>query len=218
MRFGRSLYWGAVAALASGFLALLVGADRLTQPTGGDAGPPSDTAPPRREERLLTSDNPGNHSILNSLFRRLLGGAKSEKLFHSGSEVWIVPHSKLANLEEKLVSLGVKFAVLREDWNHILRRNKAPMSTEQKEQLARAKESTGMVSVRVMRAPETAVAEYALTETPEQGNSTIIVPISDDRQVALVRATAKRTDRGVIWKRSPIPARPQSCSGGTTAD
>jgi hypothetical protein len=147
----------------------------------------------------LTSDNPGNHSILNSLFKRL-GGAKSEKLSHSGSEVWTVPHFKLAELKERLVSLGVKFAVLREDWNHILRRNKAPMSTEQKEQLARAKESTGTVGVDVMRAPEAAVAEYALTETPEQGNSTIVIPISDDRQVSLVRASAMRTDNGVVWR------------------
>jgi len=200
MRFDRTVQWSGVAALVFGVLALLVGAERLTQPTGGEAEPPSHAAAPPHNERLLTSDNPGNHSILNSLFKRLLGDAKCEKLSHTGSEVWSVPHSKLANLEEKLVSLGIKFALLREDWNHILRRNKAPMSAEQKEQMARAVESTGMVSVGVMRAPEAAVAEYALTETPEQGNSTIIVPISDDRQIALVRTSAKRTDKGVVWR------------------
>ena len=200
MRFGRSVHWSAVAALAFGIFALLVGAERLTGPTGGDAGPPSRAATLPHDDRLLTSDNPGNHSILNSLFKRLLGGAKCEKLSHTGSEVWIVPHSRLVSLEEKLVSLGIKFVLLREDWNHILRRNKTPMSTEQKEQLARAKESTGMVSVGAMRAPEAAVSEYALTETPEQGNSTIIVPISDDRQIALVRTSANRTDKGVVWR------------------
>src|SRR5262245_21151421 len=200
MRFDRTVQWSGVAALVFGVLALLVGAERLTQPTGGEAEPPSHAAAPPHNERLLTSDNPGNHSILNSLFKRLLGEAKSEKLSHTGSEVWSVPHSKLANLEEKLVSLGIKFALLREDWNHILRRNKAPMSAEQKEQMARAKESTGTVSVDVMRAPEAAVAEYALTETPEQGNSTIVVPISDDRQVSLVRTSAARTDNGVVWR------------------
>ena len=90
----------------------------------------------------LTADNPSYHSILNALFKRLLGNPKCEKLSHTGSEVWTVPHSKLASLEEKLISLGIKFALLREDWNHILRRNKAPMSREQKEALARAKEFT----------------------------------------------------------------------------
>jgi len=200
MRFGRSVYWGAVAALAMGVVALLVGAELSTQPTGGEAGPPSHAAAPPHYERLLTSDNPGTHNILNSLFRRLLGGTKCEKLSHTGSEVWTIPHSKLANLEEKLVSLGIKFALLREDWNHILRRNKMPMSTEQREQLARARESMGMVSVGAMRAPEAAVSEYALTETPEQGYSTIVVPISGDRQVALVRTSANRTDKGVVWR------------------
>src|SRR5262245_47474708 len=74
------------------------------------------------------------------------------------------------------------------------------MSTEQREQLARARESMGMVSVGAMRAPEAAVSEYALTETPEQGYSTIVVPIGGDRQVGLVRTSANRTDKGVVWR------------------
>ena len=53
-----------------------------------------------------------------------------------------------------------------------------------------------MVGAAVMRAPEAAVAEYALTESPEQGNSTIIVPITDKHQVALLRTSATRTDKG----------------------
>jgi hypothetical protein len=32
-----------------------------------------------------------------------------------------------------------------------------------------------------MRAPDAAVLEYALTETPEQGNSTIIVPTNGEQ-------------------------------------
>src|SRR5215475_14723916 len=194
MKLGRSMHWGLVATLAIGFLvlALLVVAQRLNRPAISDAG--------THNERLLTSNRHGNHNILNSLCRRLLGGAKCEKLSHTRSEVWIVPHSKLVSLEQKLTSLGIKFALLREDWNHILRRNKAPMSTQQEEQLARARESTGMVAVGAMRAPEAAVAEYALTETPEQGNPTIIVPISGDRQIALVRTSAERIEKGVIWR------------------
>src|SRR5262249_45445730 len=192
MKLGRSVHWGAVAALVIGFLALVVAADRLRQPTGGDVGP--------RNERLLTFHRYANHNILNSLCKHLLGGTRCEKLSHTGSGVWIVPHSKLVSLEQRLASLGIRFALLREDWNHILRRNKTPMSTQEEEQLARAKESTGMVAVGAMRAPEAAVAEYALTEKPEQGNSTIIVPLSGDRQIALVRTNAERTDRGVIWR------------------
>jgi hypothetical protein len=194
MRFTRFIWWGVGAALASGGLALMVFAQTPSPPAGGGAG-----ATPQ-DERLITSDNPKDHGILNALFKRLLGNPKCEKLSHTGSEVWTVPHSKMAKLEEKLVSLGIAFARLHENWNHILRRNKAPMSSEQKEAMARAKESHAMVGGSVMRAPEAAVAEYALTESPEQGNSTIIVPITDDQQVTLVRTNATRTDKGVVWR------------------
>lgn len=194
MRLSGFTHWSALAALAAGFLAVLIAVETLPRPI------PNHAAAPPHNERLITADNPSHNSILNALFKRLLGNPKCEKLSHTGSEVWTVPHSKLASLEEKLVSLGIKFALLREDWNHILSRNKTPMSREQEEALARAKESHGMVSVGVMRAPEAAVAEYAMTETPDQGNSTIIVPIGDDRQVTLMRTSATRTDKGVIWR------------------
>jgi hypothetical protein len=132
------------------------------------------------------------------MLKRLFGKAQCETLSHSNSEVWTVPQSKLARLEESLVWLGIKFARLREDWNHILRPNKEPMSSEQKQELARAK-SPEVVSAGVMRAPEAAVAEYALTESPEQGNSRIIIPLGDE-QVSLVRTSAIRTDKGVVWR------------------
>ena len=155
---------------------------------------------PSRYERLLTSDNPGGHSNLNSLFTRLLGNAKCEKLSHTGSEVWRIPHAKLAHLKERLVSLGIKFAVLREDWNHILRRNTTPMSPAEKEMVAKVGRSRELVGTALMRAPEAAVAEYALTESPEQGNSLIIVPLGENQQISLVRTSATRTDKGVIWR------------------
>src|SRR5262249_45383406 len=161
------LRWGIPVALACGFVALLVGAERLAQPRAGDAVRSSGPAAASHNERLLTPDNPGIHSILNSLFKRLLGNPKSEKLSHTGSEVWTLPRSKLTDLEGELVSLGIKFARVREDWNHILRRNQGSMSRQQEQELARTK-GPATVSAGLMRAPEAAVAEYAMTETPEQ--------------------------------------------------
>jgi hypothetical protein len=105
----------------------------------------------------------------------------------------------MARLEERLVSLGIKFALLRQDWSHILRPNRTPMSSEQKEELERARQSPGTISVDAMRAPEAAVAEYALTETPEQGHSGIIIPFGD-QHIDLVRTSATRTDKGVVWR------------------
>jgi peptidyl-Asp metalloendopeptidase len=192
MRFTSFVHWGAAMALGVGFLAILVGGERLPSDGGASA--------PAHNERLLTSDNPGDHGILNTLFKRLLGDPKCEKLSHTGAQVWTVPRSKLASLEEKLVSLGIKFALLRDDWNHILRRNTTPMSPAQKEMLAMAGRSRETVGTALMRAPEAAVAEYALTENPEQGNSRIVIPFSDDQQITLVRTSATRTDKGVVWR------------------
>jgi hypothetical protein len=199
MTISRLARWGTVAAFACGFVALLIGAERFSQSVGGDAVRSSRAAAASHSERVLTSDKPGNHRILNSLFKRLLGNPKCEKLSHTGSEVWTVPNSKLANLEERLVSLGIKFALLRQDWNHILRRNQETMSRQQEEELAKAK-GPATVGAGLMRAPEAAVAEYALTETPEEGNSRLIVPLSDDNQVTLVRSSVSRTDKGAIWR------------------
>jgi hypothetical protein len=179
-----------LAAAAVAVRSLLMDAARLPEPTGGGA------VATTQSQRVLT---PGDHGLLNAVVTHLLGGAKSEKLSHTHSEVWTIPQAKLANLEERLVSLGVKFALLREDWNHILKRDKAPMSRQQEEELAKAK-GPETVGAGLMRAPEAAVAEYALTETPEQGRSSLIVPLSDGKQVTLVRTAVRRTDKGVIWR------------------
>ena len=190
--FAHRSRWRAVTVLIFAFF--LVGAEPLFLVTGGD------TAAPPHPERVITSDNPIDHTILHALLERPFSNPKFEKLSHTRSEVWTVPQSKLASLEERLASLGIKYALLHNDWNHILRPNKAPMSGQQQEELSRAQQSPETVGVGVMRAPEAAVAEYALTESPDQGHSRIVIPISEDRQISLVRASASRTDKGVIWR------------------
>jgi hypothetical protein len=190
----RLIHWSAAAGLAFGAVALLVVAETPSPPTGGVEAAPS------RDERVLISPDAKHHGILSALFKRLLGNPKSVTLSHTGSKVWMVPHSKMANLEEKLESLGIKFALLRNDWNHILRRNKTPMSAKQKEVLENAARSPARIGTSLMRAPEVAVAEYALTETPEPGHSRILIPFSDDQQISLMRTSATRTDKGVIWR------------------
>jgi hypothetical protein len=51
-----------------------------------------------------------------------------------------------------------------------------------------------------MRAPEAAVAEYALIGGPEDGMSRIVIPISDNQQITVARTKAARTEKGVIWR------------------
>jgi peptidyl-Asp metalloendopeptidase len=90
--------------------------------------------------------------------------------------------------------------MLREGWNHILRRNTTPMSSAQAEALAKARQSPETVGVGVMRAPEAAVAEYALTGGQDEKTSRIVIPISESQQVTVERDTVIRTDKGVIWR------------------
>jgi peptidyl-Asp metalloendopeptidase len=165
------------------------------QSVGGDAkGTGSAT------ERVIISDMPHRRSLLHALLERVLGKAKSEKLAHAQSQVWTVSQRQMGYLEQRLRTLGVKFTLLSANWNHILRRDKTPMSRSQKEVVSKAKQSPETVSIGIMRAPEAAVAEYALTGGPDDGTSRIVIPISNDQQITVVRDQAVKTDKGVIWR------------------
>jgi hypothetical protein len=153
-----------------------------------------------RTERLIASSKPHDHAVLSALLKRLLGKAECEPLVHSQSEVWTVPQTKIDELKQELAALGVKFDHLRENWNHILRRGETKMTREQEEALAKVRQSPAMVGIAVMRATEAAVAEYALTGGPEGEASRIVIPISDTQLVTLLRSSAVRTDKGVIWR------------------
>ena len=151
-------------------------------------------------QRIITSDKPADRGPFSGLLRRLLGGTKSEKLAHTQSEVWTVPQTRMGHLKQRLRSLGVKFTVLQESWNHILRRDKTVLSRVQENAIASARQAPEMLGVTVMRASEAAVAEYALTGGPDDGSSHIVIPVGTNQQITVVRNTAVRTDKGVLWR------------------
>ena len=74
------------------------------------------------------------------------------------------------------------------------------MTRAEQEAVAGASRSPETVGITLTRAPEAAVAEYALTGTSEDGMSRILIPISDNRQIGIVRNKLVRTERGVIWR------------------
>src|SRR5215471_17073268 len=140
--------------------------------TGGEEG-----AVGSATQRIITSDKPADRGPFSGLLRRLLGGTKSEKLAHTQSEVWTVPQTRMGHLKQRLRSLGVKFTVLQESWNHILRRDKTVLSRVQENAIASARQEE-MLGVTVMRASEAAVGT--------------------NQQITVVRNTAVRTDKGVL--------------------
>jgi hypothetical protein len=186
-----------LAALAIALHLLMVDApDARAQAADGNAKNAGSSA----AEQVIISNMPQNRGALYAMLERLLGKAKSEKLAHTQSEVWTVPRTLMGRLTQRLQLLGVKITHLREDWNHILKRDKTATSPAKEEVLAKARQSPETVSIGLMRATDPAVAEYALTGGPDDGMSRIVIPISADQQITVVRTSAVRTEKGVIWR------------------
>jgi hypothetical protein len=182
-----------LTALAIALLTLMADAPPApAQAAGGDA---KNARSPT--ERVIISNMPQNRG---PVLEGLLGTGKSEKLSHTQSEVWTVPRTLMGRLRQQLQLLGANITHLGEDWNHILKRDKTPTSPAQQEMLTRAWQSPEAVAIGVMRAPEGAVAEYALIGGPEEAISRIVIPISDNQQITVLRAKAVRTEKGVIWR------------------
>lgn len=160
-------------------------------------------------EQVIISNLPQQRGRVHAVLKRLLGKAKSEKLNHTQSEVWTVPTTRMGRLRQRLRVMGVKITHLRENWNHILKRDRQrpPMSPAQEQVLAKASRSPEAVSVDVMRTGENEVTEYALTGSgktpgtaPDDGLSRIVIPIGNNQQTTIVRTTAFQTDKGVTWR------------------
>ena len=190
-------------------LLLLIGAiPASAQPVAGD----SKAARPPSEQGII-SHMPRQLVRLHALRRRILGKVKFKRLPQTKSEVWTVPKARMVRLKYGLRLMGVKVTHLRDDWNHILKREKKPMlvSRSQEDVLANAKRSPATVNIGLMRTPEPAVAEYALTGSgeapgaadstaPDDGMSRLIIPISDNQQITVVRTKARHTEQGVTWR------------------
>jgi hypothetical protein len=144
-------------------------------------------------------------SLLSPLLQRFLAKAKCENLTHTQSQVWTIPQTQMGRLKQQLRALGVKFALLRENWNHILRLDKRPRSRAQEEALAKARKSPETIGITVMRAPEAAVTEYALTGGADDATSRIIIPVTR----IFIRAIAALLPQAILRypKSSRLPQR-----------
>jgi hypothetical protein len=185
----------------------LIGATSTSaQPAGSD----TKRADPASES-VIVSDVPQQRRRLYSLLQRFFGNAKREKLAHTQAEVWTIPKTHMGRFRQRLKLWGVKIVHLREGWNQVLKRHRKPISRAQEEVLARARQSPATVGTGVMRASEAAVTEYALIgsgNTPgmasgttlDDGMSRIVIPISDGKEITVVRTKARQTEKGVTWR------------------
>src|SRR5262249_1088035 len=144
-------------------------------------GASAQTAPAAKEvsdtDRLIVSHVPVHRSRLHRLLAKLIGRAKKRVLGLTRSEVWHVPKARSQRLVERLAKLGIKVTKLREDWNHILKRYTHPfaLSRRQKDLVAHSRAAPETVGIGLMKAPEAAVAEYALTGEGPEAASTLVL-------------------------------------------
>jgi hypothetical protein len=166
-------------------------------------------------EQIIISHQPEQQSRVRKLLSRLFGKAKREKLETTGSEVVSVPKGKSAWLEKRLQQLGAKVTKLRENWNHVLTRRKkeeVPLTPPQQAAVDKAANAPGTVNVGVLKMPNAAVAELALTRfeqsvgTKGRGGpqndpyAKVVLPLSGDRDITLVRTRRSvLTPGGITW-------------------
>jgi peptidyl-Asp metalloendopeptidase len=165
-------------------------------------------------EQIIVSNPPEQQSRVRKLLSRLLGKTKTEKLKTTGSEVVSVPKGKSAWLEKRLERVGAKVTRLRENWNHILMRPKedVPLTPPQKSAIDTASKSPETVNVGVLKMPNAAVAELALTRfeqsvgtkgragPQEDPYAKVVLPMSEGRHITLVRKRPPDlTPGGVTW-------------------
>jgi hypothetical protein len=162
-------------------------------------------------EKVIITPPPQPGSRLRAALARLLGKAEREALGKTKSEVWTVPQARVERLKARFKELGLKVTQLREDWNHILKRQQGPlaMTPAQEAMLKNAQRTREVVGVGLMRAPEAAVAEYALTAgennkgkgaPPEETQGRIIIPLNDKQHVTVERTKTISTEKGTTWR------------------
>jgi hypothetical protein len=171
-------------------------------------------------DKLIISQMPEQGSRLHRLLSKILARGKKRLLGLTHSEVWSVGRTESKRLTERLQKLGMKVTVLREGWNHILRRNKTPVTLTPTQQAVVDKNtrSPETVNVSVLEMPDAAVAEHAMTRPEEligpqepQGDryaigmlpisyAKVVLPIGEGKDVTLIRTRPTvNTDGGFTW-------------------
>jgi hypothetical protein len=194
----------AAALLLSLFLPITAVTPAAAQGTGPDQAAAA-------SDKVLITPSPQQGSRLRAALAKLLGKDERQKLSGTKSEVWTVPVTRLERLKAKFKALGVKVTQLRADWNHILRPQQGPlaMTPAQEAMMKKAQGTREVVGIGVMKAPEAAVAEYALTAgeqrkgtagVTEEALGRIVIPLNDKQHVTVERVKATTTEKGTTWR------------------
>ena len=150
-----------------------------------------------KQEIVVTK--PAKKSGVQTLPLRFTRETQKHALTMTGSEVWSIPKPQASLLIKRLRERGYKVVNLQNDWNHILTRHKEPGSLGAAQQ-AVVNKAIGLaetVNVNVLKTPNAAVSEHAMTY-PE---GKIVLPLAQGINITLVRTqTTVRTQKGLSWR------------------
>ncbi len=196
----RARRWPRVStAMGAGLLGLCILSGSAQAQTGAEAA----KAEPAQEQVIITK-MPAAKSRLRKFLQRVLGKNHGSSLETTGSEVVSVPKKESSRFAKRLEAMGAKVVRLREHWNHILKRHKGPvaMTPDQQAHVDVIKKAPETVNLRMVKMPDPAVVELALkgTEKVEDRFAKVVLPVSDDTDVTLVRTRPTvKNERGFTW-------------------
>src|SRR5262249_20188611 len=177
---------------AAALLALCVISPPTQAQTGAEEAAPS-------HKQVIVVTKPAKKSGVQTLPPRFIHETKKHALAMTGSEVWSVPKAHASFLIKRLEERGYKVVNLENDWNHILMQHKVPGSLGPAQQ-AVVNKAIGLaetVNVNVLRMPNVAVIEHAMTY-PE---GKIVLPLAQGNNITLVRTqTTVKTQKGLSWR------------------
>jgi len=114
-------------------------------------------------ETVIISQMPQRRGPIYTLLKKLFCKNDGAVTGASNSEVWSVPQGQTSRIAKRLEALGMKVTRLREDWNHILKQHRGPMTRAQQEMVDKMKSAPGIMGVQVLQAPDGALSAFAMT-------------------------------------------------------
>ena len=172
------------------------------------------TQSPAPTDTVIISNMPERKGPIYTLLAKLFCKNTGAVTGAENSEVWSVPQGQTSRVSKWLERLGMKVTKLREDWNHILKLHRGPMSPTQQAMLDKVKAMPGAMGVQVLQAPDATLTAFLMTsnmsyrpsvpaelQTPstEQAPSRVVLPISANKSITLERVRYTNDERGCTW-------------------
>jgi hypothetical protein len=117
----------------------------------------------------------------------------------------------MSRVATEVQALGLKVTRLSNDWNHLLSRQHGSLTRDQLDLIDAAKAAPATVDVHVMRAPDSALSAFAMTNEsartaglPGRGKkdkppNRIVLPINPTTSVTLERVRYTTDELGCAW-------------------